>query len=319
MEIYIYVFENPTVNQIQEKNITKDGIHIIIGLKCNKYLQEILRNQMLEELPFIFQDIHMHHEWSYQDVFDEGVTKGSTGWQLYGSRKPDHDKYDLTHVYKLTIDTNDQEFLREEIPLEHFDTQANMQKLSVRYRNHPSLMMNNYAISLFKQFTEKNEKVKETVATTNSFVFNRIKSYDVQSIIQNIHTKQDIIQLFEDFLTQASKDKDDHIIYDIARYVDILPKEFYGMGSYDKWIRMCWALKHTSIEYVDQYKLFVVWLYFSSKADGFDVSSGVDECLNKWNEYMSDENSNSFKKLTKLSIYHWAKQYAYDEYLNIIK
>ena len=319
MEIYIYVFEKPTVNQIQEKNITKDGIHIIIGLKCNKYLQEILRNQMIEELPFIFQDIHMHHEWSYQDVFDEGVTKGSTGWQLYGSRKPDHDKYDLTHVYKLTIDTNDQEFIRQEIPLEDFDIQANIQKLSVRYRNHPSLMMNNYAISLFKQFTEKNEKVKETTATTNSFVFNRIKSYDVQSIIQNIHTKQDIIQLFEDFLTQASKDKDDHIIYDIARYVDILPKEFYGMGSYDKWIRMCWALKHTSIEYGDEYKLFIVWLHFSSKAEAFDVSSGVDECLNKWNESMSDENSNSFKKLTKLSIYHWAKQYAYDDYLNIVK
>ena len=317
IDIFIYVFEKPKVNQIKEKNITKDGIHIIIGLKCNKYLQEILRAQMIEEMPFIFQDIHMHHEWSYNDVFDEGVTKGSVGWQLYGSRKPDHDKYDLTHVYKLTVDVNDQEFIRREIPLEEFDIESNMTKLSVRYRNHPSLMMNNYAISLYKQFQQKNEKVKETAVVSNAFVHSPTINFNIQNHLQNIKSKDDIRNLFEEYTLQVSKNKDDHVIYDIVRYIDILPKEFYGIGSYEKWIRVCWALKYTSLEYGDPYKLLIVWLYFSSKAESFDISSGLDECIVKWNESVCDLKDSQNKRLTKLSIYHWAKQYAFNDYLQI--
>ena len=44
----IYVFEKPNVNELGD--VTKDGIHIILGLSLQKSLKIILRERVLKEI-----------------------------------------------------------------------------------------------------------------------------------------------------------------------------------------------------------------------------------------------------------------------------
>ena len=44
----------------------------------------------------------------FDDVFDEGVTKGFVNWQIYGSRKPDHKAYSLSYLFELTYDDEEE-------------------------------------------------------------------------------------------------------------------------------------------------------------------------------------------------------------------
>ena len=43
----IYVLQKPTVNRVKEKNCTKDGIHLIIGLKTDRTTQKIIREKVM--------------------------------------------------------------------------------------------------------------------------------------------------------------------------------------------------------------------------------------------------------------------------------
>ena len=81
-----YVFEKPTLIHSQEKKITKDGIHILIGLQCDHTVQQILRKQVIKNIDDIFEEMPLTNK--IDDIFDEGISKGTTNWQLYGSRKP---------------------------------------------------------------------------------------------------------------------------------------------------------------------------------------------------------------------------------------
>ena len=85
-KISVYILEKPSVNQIINKKITKDGIHIIIGLKVDRICQKILRDRIIEKIKTIWNNLPIINSWD--DVFDEGITKGQVNWQLYGSRKP---------------------------------------------------------------------------------------------------------------------------------------------------------------------------------------------------------------------------------------
>ena len=320
VQIPIYVLEKPKVNQMKEKNITKDGIHLIIGLKCNRIIQQIIRNFVIDDLPSIFDDIPMIDDWSYEDVFDDCITSGNNCWQLYGSRKPGYDKYELTHVFQLTLDIDNQEFVRNEIPLNEFDIESNIYKMSVRYPDHDSLMMNSKCVNLYQELKTKNEKRKnETQMLQNNLSNNLIADVtSFEHILSNCDSKENIEKLFMEFMQHTSRNRDEQDVYNIARYVNILPKSFYGLGSYSNWIKTCWALKHASIEFGNPYKLFIVWLYFSSKSDTFDVTNGVQECLEKWNSANVASNGDRYRGITRMSIYHWAKEHAYDEYKDIL-
>ena len=46
----IFVMEKPNVNRVTDKSITKDGIHMIIGIQMDHVLQMMLRDKILEKL-----------------------------------------------------------------------------------------------------------------------------------------------------------------------------------------------------------------------------------------------------------------------------
>jgi phage/plasmid-associated DNA primase len=132
-EFPIFVFEKPNVNQ--QETLTKDGIHVIIGLKMKKELQLMLREKMLKILPNIWEHLPLINEWT--SVLDEGISKLTCNWQLYGSRKPANEAYELVSYWKCSYDTTDGEFITN---INQFVlTVDNFNLLSCQYPHHPSL------------------------------------------------------------------------------------------------------------------------------------------------------------------------------------
>ena len=79
---------------------TKDGIHMIIGLRCHKALHVMIRDAVMYELKEIWDDLPLTN--SAEDLVDEGIIKGIVNWQMYGSRKPNCKAYLIKYHYKIT-------------------------------------------------------------------------------------------------------------------------------------------------------------------------------------------------------------------------
>ena len=76
----------------------------------------------------------------------------------------------------------------------------------------------------------------------------------------------------------------------------ILPDSYWGPGSYNKWIRVGWALKNTSE------KLFLTWIKMSSQSKDFNWDD-MDTYIDYWQKF----DSHNPDGLTSRSIMYWAK------------
>jgi hypothetical protein len=77
---------------------------MIIGLQVDHVCQGILRKRVMNKIETIWNDLPIINSWD--EVFHEGITKGHTNWQLYGSRKPNNKQYRLTYVYDVCKSTD---------------------------------------------------------------------------------------------------------------------------------------------------------------------------------------------------------------------
>lgn len=130
--IVIYIMEKPNVNILSDANVTKDGIHMFVSLAVDRDTQKKIREKMLTILPnSIWKDLPITNTW--KDVLNEGITKGKTNWTLYGSRKPGHEAYQLTHSYSFSFSTDDdRKFHLDFTQQEYFNTLLSGQGLSVQ-------------------------------------------------------------------------------------------------------------------------------------------------------------------------------------------
>lgn len=286
MPFPIYIFEKPDVNRVQEKNYTKDGIHMIIGIQADRTTQILLRQRIINSIENAWHDIPLTNSWD--DVLDKGISEGGTNWQLYGSKKPKHDRYELTQVYEFEYDSSDGEMMETKIPLKKFNWTEDFPKLSVRYTDHPRFY--------FKaDFTHEHENAQGTLKSpkkkkSSSSVARAIpKEIDTR----NIRDREHLQALYEEFLENLSPNEYD--IRETAEITMILPEKYYGNGSYDKWKRVGWALANISK------KLWIVWIAFSAKSPSFLFENIEGELLDVWEKAVSDNG------LTKGSIIHWAQ------------
>ena len=107
----VYVLQKKSVNRLDV--VTKDGIHLIFGAQLHKALQCQLRNEVMPNLSQIWDDLPITNSW--EEVLDEGVTKGCVNWQLYGSRKPGNEPYSLTNSYELVRADGDWDINEREV------------------------------------------------------------------------------------------------------------------------------------------------------------------------------------------------------------
>ena len=295
-KVEIFVMEKPDVNILEQK--TKDGIHIIFGIGIHRAGQIYLREQVVPEIKKLWS--HLPFINSEDDLIDESVTRGIANWQLYGSKKPDNQAYLIKYHYELEWSTDENKWDWKSYDIKKFNTKKNLTKLSVQYKNFPNLDFN-------PNIKDKIEEYKVNINKKKRKMSNKLQVKSATSIdIKQINCKEDLDKLVEEMLEKIEQTPMEYELKETHEFVMILPEKYWGAGSYDKWIRVGWALKNTSV------KLLPTWLKFSSQSKEFHYSD-IDKIVDMWNKFDYDNPDG----LTARSIMYWAKNDNITEYKKV--
>lgn len=317
----VYAFEKPNVNSIPEKNLTKDGIHLLIGIQADRATQILLRKKVMIVLDRDIQTLPLRNSWS--DVLDEVISKGHVNWQLIGSSKPAHECYKLTKIYKCVFDGADREFelrpeqIPQQIPFELF------QQLSVRYSGHIRLpFTDRFQPIWYEQKTadqRKRNRVLDTEPTigppSDEDLSGSVEArpnipqtlladrWDNRSCI-SIRTIEQLQEKLDTFMEVLGTTF--HELRETVEYTFILPSKYFDPR--DAWIKTGWALRNTDNA------LFIIWVAFSSKSEKFRFTD-IPTLYDTWTDMIFDPT----RGLTRKSIYHWAKTDALPEQFNAVR
>lgn len=301
----IFVLEKPTVNCVEETRVTKDGIHLIITISAERKLQILLRNRMVAKLAEMWggeDGLPITNTWD--KVLDEGIAQGHTGWQMYGSRKPGCDAYELTHEYSVRgFDPIDRQPIIDCRSKGDPDWAPNwkelLPKLSARCRSHPKFFyrgdfakeLDSLPMPRRNNLIGSPRTTQNTTAPRHTFAMSQVRCpAEMETVIA-------------DYI-ESLRESGDWEIVELYMYAMGLPISYYGAGSYDKWIRVGIALKNSNDS------TFPIWVAFSAKSVDFDYS-GIQGMLDKWNSFDVKRTANG---ITKRSIIYWCRSDAPKEY-----
>lgn len=420
---YVFVMEKPTINRVEDeddptRSVTKDGVHLLFGLQVARPVQVALRQAVLEKIEDVWPSGIRTNPWT--SVLDAGISKGDVGWQLYGSNKPHCDRYQITQIYKISVDGQDGEFRIAPVPVASFSVLDNFPLLSVRYRGFPGFHPSRHMNAFLQRFSSTAHHLPPSPSSANaSIVSGRsgnttprhsvasssvpgpgrlARSSSTSSAVgvagssggsvhssssarnarrtidaalaagrrkeKNVdnHDNDDDDEMggggaggegdamdmmgtmrsstglrarvpessypiystthlpISDILRCQCQEELDEVMnaillmlhdhhYDLAElhhYVMALPETYYGSGSYDKWIRVGWALHNTNE------LMFATWVYFSAQSPTFSFADLPDLYHRWWSRF----EKRGGHGITYRSILHWAQQDArqlYDE------
>jgi len=303
----VYIFEKPNVNRLADGSLTKDGIHMIIGIQVDHIIQTMIREKMIKTLPD-YCDLPLINTW--ESVLDEGISKGHTNWQLFGSRKPGNEAYEFTHHYVITYDAADGNFMMDERKVTEFNLKQDFAKLSVQYDSHPRFEMNPKMLEEYnKRSINKNVKIKKPSSKTkmNLIVENEEENEDEEYIsINDIKNKETLEKAVNIMLKKLGQH--DYEIKETHEYTQALPPRYYEPGSHSLNRQVAFALKHTDD------KLFLSWVMLRSKASDFDYNT-IPDLYSQWKKF--HKSNNEGKTITKRSIMYWVQKENYQEYKKI--
>ena len=305
--INIFVLQKANVNCLEDK--TKDGIHIIFGLQVPKGVQSLVRDDIVKAIGEVWEGLPIKNTWD--QVVDEGVAKGQVNWQMYGSRKPGNEAY-LIHNHYISKWINGEWSLPER-QTDTFDTHRYIHQLQAAYRQHPETSIKSEMEAKVAEVTSNlsrrgNTKKAETnynggaKMIVDSCRFNRINSEEMLDDV--IACMMDGLSAFEYRLRETHE------------FTMALPEDYYGPGSYNKWIRVGWALANTNP------RMFPTWLKMSCRdvcrqtlavGGKFDWKNSVQEMFNLWKSF----DCNNPDGLTHRSIMYWCKRDNPTEYQKI--
>lgn len=315
----IFVCEKPSVNKLPDK--TKDGIHMIIGIQADHIIQRLIRKTMLRVMPeSVFTDLPLQNEWDA--VLDEGITKGPTNWQLYGSCKPNNETYKLRYKYDVKYDATDGEFVVActDFKAKTAISEALFMKMTAQYEDHPVFPFNPEAKTAYDKCASENKRAhsssgkltpsrKRVLIDTitdddiENMQFTTFESISVNKITNAQQLDHAIDLMLQTFMNSAATCH----LPEIHEYTQVLPDMFYKSGSHEMNRKVAFALKDTDN------RLFLSWVKLRSKAEDFDYGT-IPTLFSDWCKYFNQSGDN---RLTKKSIIFWAKQYAFAEYEKI--
>jgi P4 family phage/plasmid primase-like protien len=303
----VYIFEKPNVNRLADGSLTKDGIHMIIGIQVDHIIQTMLREKMITTLPD-YCDLPLINTW--ESVLDEGISKGHTNWQLFGSRKPGNEAYEFTHHYVITYDAADGNFMMDEHKVTDFNLKKDFAKLSVQYDAHPRFEMNSKKIEEYNKRAEnKNVKIKKPSSKTkmNLIVEDEDQNEDEEYVsLNDIKDEESLKKAVNIMLKKIGQNEYD--IKETHEYTQALPPRYYEPGSHSLNRQVAFALKHT-----DE-RLFLSWVQLRSKASDFDYNT-IPDLHSQWKKF--HKTNNEGKCVTKRSIMYWVKKENFEEYKKI--
>jgi P4 family phage/plasmid primase-like protien len=305
----VYIFEKPNVNRLADGSLTKDGIHMIIGIKVDHIIQTMIREKMITTLPE-YCDLPLINTW--ESVLDEGISKGHTNWQLFGSRKPGNEAYEFTHHYVITYDAADGNFMMDECKVTDFNLKKDFAKLSVQYDSHPSFEMNPKIIEEYnKRSVNKNVKIKKPSSKTkmNLLIENDDNNEGEEFVsLNDITDEESLNKAVNIMLRQLGQNE--YEIKEIHEYTQALPAKYYEPGSHALNRQVAFALKNTDD------RLFLSWVQLRSKASDFEYNA-IPELYCQWKKF--NKSNNEGKSVTRRSIMYWVKKDNAEEYEKIKK
>jgi P4 family phage/plasmid primase-like protien len=304
----VYIFEKPNVNRLNDKSLTKDGIHMMIGIQMDHIMQTMFREKMITKLEEIW-DLPLLND--YGAVLDEGISKGSTNWQLYGSRKPDNEAYELSYHFSITYDNRDGEFMMDELKVQNFDIKNNFYKLSVQNSENPIFEMNPKILDTYNNRLDKKSKPKKKRSTKINFIVDSETDEpedETLCALDEISNYEQLQKMVDFTLEKIKKNKpcDYNDIYETHLYAQALPSKYYEPGSHLLNRQVAFALKDTDDS------LFLSWIMIRSKASDFDYST-IPKLFEDWSKYFNISKSG----ITKRSIMYWCKEDNFEEYQKI--
>jgi len=299
----VFIFEKPGVNRLSDGSLTKDGIHMLIGVQVDHTVQQMIRDKMLTKLPEVWADLPLINDWA--SVLDEGISKGVTNWQLFGSRKPGNDAYELTQHYNISLDGSDGEFMTTEVDTAKFDFKRDFVRLSVQNDANPKFAMNPKIVDAYNKRAQV-KKMKKPVSKTKVNLLlidddgdeNESNQMSLSDIVDEASLDKAIEMMLASLKTIDYEIKETHM------YAQTLPAKYYEPGSHLLNRKVAFALKHT-----DE-RLFLSWIKLRSKADDFDYGE-IAKLYNEWKYYFKNNKDTS---ITRRSIMFWSKQDAFEEY-----
>ena len=156
--IDVYVFEKQNVNTTNEE-YTKDGIHMIIGVQMDRTMQIMLRDKILEDIGNVWDDLPITNTWG--DVLDDGISKGHTNWQLYGSKKPENQAYKMKYHFEYNYDEDDKDFECEDKQIKDINELSMFEKMSVQYSRHPKFDIASGVVQEYNKLKGAQEKKRK--------------------------------------------------------------------------------------------------------------------------------------------------------------
>ena len=305
----VFVFEKPNVNRLADHSLTKDGIHMIVGLQVDHTMQMIIRDKMMTQMPEIW-DLPLINTWD--SVLDEGISKGTTNWQLFGSRKPGNEAYELTHHYTMTIDPADGEYKMDEFDVSKFDLKNNFVKLSVQYDKNPKFEINPKIIDEYnKRLEYKNKSPKGKKASSkikmNLIIEDEENEDDEEYVSLNDINDKETLEKAVNYMLKNLK-PNEYEISETHYFTQALSGKYYEPGSHLLNRQVAFALKHT-----DE-RLFLSWVLLRSKAPDFDYNS-IADLYAMWKKF--HKTNQDGVKVTRKSIMYWVRKDNFEEYEKI--
>ena len=290
----VFIFEKPNVNTLDD--VTKDGIHMIIGIHLHHEAQMVLREYILKEIGNILEDLPLTND--YESVLDKGISTGKTNWQLYGSRKPGNEAYRLVKHYSVTWDDDDFEW-------EEFTSDINHKEIfdlvSARKKD-------NIAFALKDDILERCKNADSSKAQSKRKLRNiKLKRNRVQNHSLLPTNMTELQKAIENNLLIAGCNDDLYEVKEVHKFTMALAD--FRAENREEWFKIGLALHACDSEL-----LFATWMLFSAKSDKFDFED-IPMYLEKyWN---GDFDVQRGGVLTRGSIMWWCRQDNPTEYQNI--
>jgi P4 family phage/plasmid primase-like protien len=303
----IFVFEKPNVNRLADGSLTKDGIHMLIGMQIDHTMQTLIRDKMIDKLKDIW-DLPLINTWD--SVLDEGISRGKTNWQLFGSRKPGNEAYEITHHYTMTIDPVDSQYEMNEEDVSKFDLKKNFEKLSVQYDKNPKFEINPKIIDEYNKRLStacgRGTKIKKASSKIKMNLIVEDDENDEYISITDIKDKETLEKAVNVMLNNLKSNE--YEISETHYFAQALPEKYYQPGSHLFSRQVAFALKHT-----DE-RLFISWVQLRSKAEDFDYNS-ISELYCQWKKFHRTNHDGI--AVTRKSIMYWVRKENFEEYEKI--
>lgn len=283
-DIEIFILEKKAPRPNKDKQIVKDGIHIMIPdiITIPKY-QYCFRHSVIHDPETIALIKELNPTNDINDIIDLCVIERNN-WQLYGSMKPNNEPYLVTKIYNYTTNEELDEY---DVANTYTDLEL-LKKLSLR-NIHESEINDIYDAgyeSLDKQYENMDGeyKARRTKKKTKKTRKNKPKN-----TIKTNYGADDL-----------TPDKEKKELEKIRKLVNIL--NVRRIEDYTSWIELGWCLHNID------YRLLDTWKEVSHKSTKYEEG----ECEKQW-ETMEENGG-----LGIGTLHMWCKQDNPDKYKELL-